>query len=204
MCVCGEDCPFDTLSRDIFYEIHITVKDADVEKFKDACEEIGVKPILLDLQKEGLFDLMTSSIIKTAFLEEAYNIATSIYAQLLVRNFIVIRSKIETVPWNPEISKCPNGYYETHLAIKCPDSMLPALKEIAILAKSHISKNIFKKIDDVPVYMVTYRTYSQNIKLHENYVNIIKKALGEFEITKVISEFCVFDSNLDHDNEWIK
>ena len=48
------------------FEIHITVKGADAGMFKTACEEIGIKPVLIDAQTqdgESVFmDLQTSQV----------------------------------------------------------------------------------------------------------------------------------------------
>ena len=46
------------------FEIHITVRTDDIERFRDKCSAIGVKPIVLDL-KDDLQDVMTSSVIMT-------------------------------------------------------------------------------------------------------------------------------------------
>lgn len=87
------------------YEIHVTVDtsenffECDIDGFKSKCQEIDVKPIVLDLEmKEGtLKDIMTSSKHfgdnRTAY-EEANRIAN----KLTSFGYKVVRNKIETVP----------------------------------------------------------------------------------------------------------
>lgn len=116
------------------YEIHVTV-DAEsfvytggLEDFKTDCNEIGVKPIVLDLEmKEGtLKDVMTSSKHfgdNKSVYEEANRIAN----KLTSFGYKVVRNKIETVPWHPAAPTSntfyvgeviPNGcYFESHIGV---------------------------------------------------------------------------------------
>ena len=97
------------------FEIHITVdgcemrdpiffdrKKFDIDQFKVACNKIGVKPIVLDLEANSTIikDHMTSSKHfgdnKSAYLE-----SQRIFEELEKFGFDVVRTKIETVPWHP-------------------------------------------------------------------------------------------------------
>lgn len=117
------------------FEIHITIDienlletNFTIDYFREDCNDIGVKPIVLDLEmKEGtLKDVMTSSKHfgdnKTAY-EEANRIAN----ELTSLGYKVVRKKIETVPWHPAAPTSntfyvgeviPNGcYFESHIGV---------------------------------------------------------------------------------------
>jgi len=86
------------------------------------CESIGVKPIVLDLDiNEGVMkDVMTSSK-HFGNNKTAYDECKRISNALREYGYIVVREKIETVPWYPaspkETSdKMPEDcYFESHI-----------------------------------------------------------------------------------------
>ena len=103
MCEC-EVCPFENPpNRDIFYEVHISVHTNDLERFIETCAFYRVKPIILDLMKEGIpNDVITSSKhtgTYTSVVAEAVKLAH----QISDSDFNVTRTKIETVPWHPNV-----------------------------------------------------------------------------------------------------
>ena len=173
------------------FEIHVTV-EADsflesISEFKEDCKDIGVKPIVIDLEiNDGsiLKDVMTSSKFfgdnRTAY-EESERIVKS----LRDKGYKVVRNKIESVPWHPaapqEIDKdhplwhgesIPNGcYFESHIGV----SIYPDQKEdletfirstltnghlIELSGTAKLSQNFFKKSNDGSrfVNMLTYRS----------------------------------------------
>jgi len=123
------------------FEIHVTVEVdlpvengevvnnwyGTIEEFKDDCNEIGVKPIVIDLEiNDGsiLKDVMTSS----KFFGDnrgAYEESERIVKELRDRGYKVVRNKIESVPWHmkaPSVlttdREIPNGcYFESHIGI---------------------------------------------------------------------------------------
>lgn len=200
------------------FEIHVTVKNAPVEDFKRACELIGVKPLLLDLQNNSgnnvLFDLMTSQV-HVGINTSAYAAMRDTSRQLTEFGFNVIREKIETVPWHPAAPSSndtdplmpPNCYFESHIAVICSEKRLDSLRIlVGNWQKCHLSKSIFKKMPDGTVkIMITYREYDstyERFKVNlDNYFQIILGA--GFEAETPIVEFSVFDSKVSHDAAWI-
>ena len=201
------------------FEIHITVKNAEVNKFIEACQIIGAKPLLLDLQKStgetALYDLMTSQI-HVGDNTSAYNAMCQTSAGLAAHGFEVVREKIETVPWHPAapskfdaiVVMPPNSYFESHLAVVIPTYRLNALREhIKTFEGCHISKNIFKKLDDDFVkIMVTLRSYTS---AYEDFQDRVKQCFnfiedGGFKVEDPIVEFSIFDTKVSHDAEWIR
>jgi len=217
------------------YEIHVTVDtsenffECDIDGFKSKCQEIDVKPIVLDLEmKEGtLKDVMTSSKHfgdnRTAY-EEANRIAN----KLTSFGYKVVRNKIETVPWHPAAptfktgEPIPNGcYFESHIGVVISPDEKEALQEfvqglndrcteagrIEIGGTCKLSQNFFKKSKDGSKF-VNMLTYRDNMTCREDFehgVEAIKWSLDKcgFEFEKVEVEYALYDTNVNHDSKWI-
>ena len=217
------------------YEIHVTVDtsenffECDIDGFKSKCQEIDVKPIVLDLEmKEGtLKDIMTSSKHfgdnRTAY-EEANRIAN----KLTSFGYKVVRNKIETVPWHPAAptfktgEPIPNGcYFESHIGVVISPDEKGALQEfvqglndrcteagrIEIGGTCKLSQNFFKKSKDGSKF-VNMLTYRDNMTCREDFehgVEAIKWSLDKcgFEFEKVEVEYALYDTNVNHDSKWI-
>jgi NTP pyrophosphatase (non-canonical NTP hydrolase) len=215
------------------YEIHVTVDvehylekfdggtpkiylDDIVDIFCDDCENIGVKPILLDLHlKDGAVfkDLMTSS----TFMGDnrgAYQEMKRISDELARVGWKVVREKIETIPWHPaapskkheQPTMPPNCYFECHFNVITPVERLEELDKLAKRLHFHKSRNIFKKItDDIVTTMVTHRRYASPYENVRHDIDSFKKMFEDsgFEIEKEIVEFSIYDSKVSHDAAWI-
>ena len=204
----------------LHYEIHVTVQTKHPEAFTAKCKEIGVKPIILDLQKKSgdvLCEVMTSSTISTydETVAEAKADMVSICTLLTKAGFGVVRSKIETVPWHPLAPSEHNGmkhfegsHFETHFGviINHPEDV-ENLKEISNRFNLHLSKNILKRRPDGSyIQMATYRSYDKVSEDFSLLVDEILKAMYAKHLTleklpKI--EFAVYDTNHLHDMNWI-
>jgi NTP pyrophosphatase (non-canonical NTP hydrolase) len=218
------------------FEIHITVKpeldfswDFTNDEFIDDCKEIGVKPIVLDLEmKEGsIKDVMTSSK-HFGDNRSAYEEANRIANELTSFGYKVVRKKIETVPWHPAAptfntgEPIPNGcYFESHIGVTItPDEkeLLQKFVEglnsgcteagrIELGGTCKLSQNFFKKSKDGSkfVNMLTYRDNMTCKEDFEHAVDAIKWSLNEcdFEFEKVEVEYALYDTNVNHDSKWI-
>lgn len=200
------------------YEIHVTVKSNNVESFKTACAAANVKPLLLDLQNSNgvavMQELMTSSVFmgnNSSVYAEMQRISNALVGQ----GFNVVREKIETVPWHPAAPsnkhaqpEMPlNCYFESHLAIVTSEADLPRLRDLVTKHGCHLSKNVFKRIDqDHFKIMSTYRKYDGIFENFKDSVEAIKKDIisAGFEVEKTIVEFSVYDSRVSHDATWLK
>ena len=165
--------------------------DKILDKFKEDCSIVGVKPIVIDLEiNDGsiLKDVMTSSKFfgdnRTAY-EESERIVRSLSS----RGYKVVRNKIETVPWHSQApstlktyKEIPNGsYFESHIGISIQPSdkiklsnfvkNLPdiywstynqALDGLKSLSGSaKLSQNFFKKSNDGSSF-INMMTYRSN------------------------------------------
>jgi hypothetical protein len=203
------------------YEFHITVRTSEIERFKGTCAALGVKPIVLDLQNQQgesvMHDVMTSS----TFMGDnpgAYNEMERIAAGLAEGDFEVVRKKIETVPWHPaapdaagvpepEQQMPKDCYFETHFGVVCNSMRRGELQGIAKQLDAHLSRNIFKKLDDENFkIMLTARSYIGSATAFKKRVEDIESTLREkgFDVDKVIVEFSVYDTRVNHDSSWIR
>lgn len=209
----------DQITYPVPYEIHLTVwvnKDInEIDRFKKSCEEIGIKPVLLDLHtRNGVTkDLMSSSIFY-GDNAGAYNEMKRLSELLQKRKHNVIREKIETVPWHPAAPsikynrlEMPKGcYFESHVAVITNEKDLPLLKDLSGQHSAVLSRNIFKKItDDEFVIMTTLRSYTLTYEEFKKSLDMFTLSLREnnFNIKKEITEFSIFDSDITHDKEWM-
>lgn len=199
------------------FEMHVTVRDADLESFKAACAKLDVKPLLLDLQKQQggtvFHDLMTSSV-HLGNNTTAYAEVQRISEGLKLQGFNVVREKIEAAPWHPAAPSREhhqpvmpkNCYFECHFAVIATEESLPRLRDVSQMYGMHLSRNVFKRIDDKQFkIMTTKRSYEGVREDFEHEVELCKNALimEAFTVDKTIIEFSVFDTKVSHDASWL-
>lgn len=221
------------------FEIHVTVEvdlpigDGDVttdwygsiSEFKEDCKDIGVKPIVIDLEiNDGsiLKDVMTSSKFfgdnRTAY-EESERIVKS----LRDKGYKVVRNKIESVPWHPAAPVISTGreiengcYFESHIGVIINNDEKKSLNyfvndflngdDVELTGTTKLSQNFFKKKDDGKfVNMLTYRSNTCGRITFQSEVEMIKSLLEEYcyDYEKVEVEYAVYDTNVTHDAKWI-
>jgi NTP pyrophosphatase (non-canonical NTP hydrolase) len=199
----------------ILYPVPEGTMELAIEHFKKACDTIGVKPIVLDLENGGesvMQDVMTSSKIvgsNADVLAECMRISKTLTGMGLK----VVREKIETVPWHPaapqyEGEDMPGDcYFEAHVGCIITPEEKDLLQEISEVHDSHLSRNFFKKIDDGKyVNMITLRHNKFDYVCFETALNELLVDLDRNNITyeKVISEFSIYDTKVSHDFLWVK
>jgi len=227
------------------FEIHVTVdasemrdpimgdsKSFDLEQFKLACKDIGVKPIVIDLEinsQVDIQDVMTSSK-HFGDNRSAYEESIRILGRLEDYGFKVVRNKIETVPWHPATptittgEPIPNGcYFESHIGVIITPDRKEDLQEfverlnerctaagrVELGGTAKLSRNFFKKKEEGKfVNMITYRNpMTSNKKFIEEVKQIensLKHWTNNFEYEKVEVEYAIYDTNVSHDLNWIK
>lgn len=205
--------------NNIPHEIHITVNCAqdEVDRFKEACKNLELKPIVLDLPLlEGgtMLDVMTSSHF-FGTTPDAIGHAHMYAAILGEYEFDAIRVKVETVPWHPAAPQDfshilnVNCYFESHVGVvmSSDDKLHTAdkLKMIAGNCHARMSRNVFKKYDNGEyIQMVTMRSYSHrhDFELQLDFLLNSLQSNG-FKYEKVIQEYSIYDTNVKHDSAWI-
>ena len=193
--------------------------DKILDKFKEDCSIVGVKPIVIDLEikdKSSIKDVMTSS----KFFGDnrtAYEESERIVKRLNGMGYSVVRNKIETVPWHPAAPQdkdkdhplwhgdpIPNGcYFESHIGVIVTKETKQNLEELVDFLNESIcefsgtaklSKNFFKKTDDGKfINMLTYRSDMVNAKEFEAEVRSIEKIISGKNDWSMLSHFRSFE-----------
>lgn len=210
-------------SKGIFplpFELHVSVADVDYDKvdlFKADCELIGVKPIVIELEKDikvVMRDCMTSSVI-IGDNNQAQIGLIRIANSLKNMGYKVTRQKIETVPWHPaapsivdtkEVIESNQNYFESHLRIVTTAEKRPVLQTIAKESGAHLSRNYFKRLSESEfIIMMTLREYKTVSEAFQDRVTSLHSKLERmgFIVDKVEIEYAIYDSNMDHDKIWI-
>jgi hypothetical protein len=182
------------------------------------CEENGMRPILIDLQSEDRnipSELMTSSKHKFDSLHQALELSKKQSKLFEENGMTVIRRKIETSPFHPEAPSEFNQYvlsdgrhFESHVQLLLSDDHSFNLSEISRVGNGHLSKNIFKKLDTGSfIQMITFRTYTgvkEDFDLKINNLCDYYEKLGLVLVKRPKIEFAIFDTNSQHDKNWLK
>lgn len=225
------------------FEIHVTVDvgleigegdvlnpwSGSISRFKEDCVEIGVKPIVIDLEiNDGsiLKDVMTSSK-HFGDNRSAYEESVRIVNELKDMGYKVLRNKIESAPWHPAApvistsKEIPNGcYFESHIGVVIMPDEKRELNYLVNFLNSEdgdeiielsgtvkLSQNFFKKSKDGRrfVNMLTYRSNKCGSPKFKSEVEGLKYILTKkgFEFEKVEIEYAVYDTNVTHDAKWI-
>lgn len=201
-----DDCVLAS-SRDIIYEIHITVDvspdDSEtVARFKEVCAKIGTKGIVIEnLSPSGniYYDVMTSGVVKTSF-DVAKEEMMSQASLLESMGFDVIRRKIETVSWNYPLNPEVKGYFESHNEFDVED--YDDFSSIVRNLGGYASRNVSKP----GVAIGTIRRKSKSWWLFGDELGPFINGLSNngYVAKKTINEYCPFDDNEKHDDTWIK
>jgi hypothetical protein len=200
-------------SSDVF-ELHITVaQTVDLTAFKSFCYKAGIKALVIDLGAELPVQPMTCSRITGSF-SEAMLEAQRLRDVLTNAGFEVIRMKLEAAPWNAGVpesdaqaQKAPSGnYFEHHTKLKLPKTAnLRLLEMLCESNNAHLSRNAFKVFTDgTSERLITQRHYGlgfASASLRFTAFLAVLKSF-DFKVQKTISEYCVFDSNLELDAAW--
>lgn len=203
------------------YEIHITINaesGIDIPEFRKHCAEIGVKPIVLDLQDQAGIKVMNDVMTSSKYYGhngDAFTEMKRISTALTSYGYNIVREKIEAAFFHSKAPfkadgdvKMPEGcYFECHFNVSCTTEMLPALSKIAKSTSCHLSRNAFKVFEDGSfTIMMTYRSYEQVYEDFESHLEFIKHNLKSygFGLEKEIVEFSIYDTKITHDKKWLE
>ena len=209
------DCPFD--GKEIpnnLHEIHVTFALPEGQQAftfeqqrkieRQILARTGAK--LLTIYPEGIpaQHMLTKRVYGTD--KEALDWANSIKSILRYYKLAIPRVKIETTPTNTEvISTYKDGYYESH--IECVGPWKTTRESLLSCTKGgfHVSANPFKASVDTETYMMTHRSKSKNFAYVQELINskVVEVELKEgIKVSRIIYEYCWYDSNIDLDKGW--
>ena len=199
------------------FEIHVSVSNkSKYSDFVEACKTIGVKAISLDLkdttEKTVLDEIMTTSKM-VGNNKQAYDEVERISTELTAAGFEVVRKKIETVSWHPAApkilgnKKMPKGcYFETHIEILVNMVNAGCLAGALTHWKASLSYNKNKAPEDgSKKALITIRDYKSFETMDEVSKNLHEYlTISGFKPSKPLIEYALYDTNPNHDKEWIK
>jgi hypothetical protein len=213
------------------FELHLSVLTKSIDEFEDVCEDIGVKAIVIELQKpdasHGMFDVMTSSHTEGT-PEDLVAHSREIIGNLNKRGFKVVRTKFEsdlnyegvpkrtvhiTDPFSGQVSSESTGtpfgtYFEAHIAVTALPETISDLPPFARQNDLHLSRNVFKHLPcGSVVQMMTARQYTGTVEDFEDRLRDLDYSLSTYRTGKVIEisvekEYVMYDSNKAHEGAW--
>ncbi len=193
------------------FEAHVTVGPCDLEAFRAACAELGVKCISIELSRgETKHQPMTGSFHHGEVVGvhgEVMELARS----LAKRGFDVTRAKIErhghlertTPETDAAAATAPStNYFEYHVKIAPPaDADLSALASRLAPFGAHLSRNAR---NDSGERFVTLRVRAGRITAEQRFAELLAMlAELRLDVRSRIREYTVVDSNLDLDKGWL-
>ncbi len=188
----------------MIFETHLTIEVIDINKFKLDCLKLGVKPIFI--QTENHSNELGDQIMTSSKHNDEYylNTLNKLIFEFENNNYKILRKKVEI---QPEETKHPEHiYYESHLRLKLPkDYNIDIIKELCIKSNFHLSKNLFKTDELYNYQMITYRNNFINYNTFQYIINKMIDILNKIDIgcDKIEIEECIFDSNINIDNNWL-
>lgn len=203
------------------YEIHVTIEAGtegiELERFKETCREIGVKPLLIDMHNRQGATVMLDAQTSSVFMGDnagAITEAQRISGALNKAGFKAVREKIETVPWHPAAPSRahenpvmpPNCYFEAHFNIIVTSETHERLRSVLVETEAHLSRNAFKMITDTEyVAMATLRQSTGTFEDFTEACDTLVSHLSDcgFAVPKTITEFSIFDTKVSHDANWL-
>jgi hypothetical protein len=200
------------------FEAHVTVEAADLaerQRFQAACEEMGVKCVLIELPRGATRSQpMTSTYHKgelAAVVEEVAGLAR----RLREAGFRVARLKLEAVATNEGVPATdeearrfpPGNYFEFHVKLTLPAAAdLEALRERCARHGAHLSANALKRDEAGRAErFVTLRVYGAGRGRAEGRFDELYRELAALgcPMSNKLREYTVYDSNAAVDAGWI-
>lgn len=172
----------------MYIETHITVDNNQKEFFLDICEKNNIKTTEIGFSSE----LCKENHLMTSIKNKLNNIDIDTHLEslyFLFKDINILRSKIE-------VDKAERfKYIETHLSID--------KEKIELYNNLNLSKNwvISFNINKNNVFSITRRIYNKNkIEEIKNDFEKLKSIINE---EKLELEYCIHDSNILLDSDWI-
>lgn len=193
------------------FEAHVTVGPCDLEAFRAACAELGVKCISIELSRgETKHQPMTGSFHHGEIVG-VHGEVMELARGLAKRGFDVTRTKIErhghlertTPETDAAAATAPStNYFEYHVKIVPPANADPtALASRLASLGAHLSRNARNESGE---RFVTLRVRAGRITAEKRFAELLAMlAELRLEVRSRIREYTVVDSNLELDKGWL-
>jgi hypothetical protein len=204
------------ISTHDLFEIHVTVApltDSKIKAFQAICREHRLKPIMIEFSNVSVQPMTCSR--HSGNLQGAHSEANRLATLLEAYGFHVNRIKIEAAPTNScvpqtdtDAQKASNTcYFEHHLKFRLEQTE-PGfeLTEVCSRFGAHLSRNAFKHFKDgIREQFVTLRAHGIGFEAAQGQALELTLAIEQlgYPVIASVSEYCVFDSNLELDDAWV-
>lgn len=206
---------------DGIFEAHVTVQvtsDAERERFAAACDDLGVKYILIALPTGVTASQPMTASYHRGLLESVQGEVLSLGAELLRRGFAVTRTKIEAIGPGRDVpeddaaalARPRDNYFEYHVKVRLsPDREPDALRRLEATCRAHrahLSRSARSvSSGGVETRFVTQRAYGAGRVTSGARFDALVRALeeGGFRPGKRLREYTVYDSDVGVDAGWI-
>lgn len=204
------------------FEMHVTVSGgAGVERFRQLCEELKCKTVLIELNaaKAGAHlsnQLMTASHHRGDSLYDLQERCFGMARRFVAEGFAIDRVKVEAmmsdegVPdADADAAQRKSNYFEFHVKLALDTADHEQYRRLAQLCadhSAHLSKNALKKMPDGREHrFVTLRLYRVGRVSAVDRLERCVAALqaGGFSIVSTQREYSCYDSNVQLDQGWI-
>lgn len=195
--------------------------EATKARFQEACDAVGLKALCLGLNFEGQGVI---SVLQSSRYYKCEDTRTPVAlmlqdAEALGEFFNITRLKLEAVAVNPgvpvtddEAAAVPGDtYFEYHIKIKNPPTPEgdEILKALAARMTAELGVKVPFSCNDMGgknQRFLNARTYGMGYEASAALVERIAAAIEAegFEVSKIIREFIVFDTNKALDNGWLE
>lgn len=200
------------------YELHLTVHTnsaSEYESFKDLCAAIGIKCIQINFPEEEDERHTITGSFHRGSLEKVYDEARRLADDLTKSGFPVNRIKLETTMGNPAVPTTPaeaqrmsdDQYFECHAKVVLPASGADdRLRAICEEQSAHISQNASNRLADGSIGVFITQRFFRTTKgeaLAEFSRLLATLRSSGYEISNVLREFAIVDTNILLDEKWI-
>ncbi|MFO0668502.1 MAG: non-canonical purine NTP pyrophosphatase [Polyangiaceae bacterium] len=209
------------VAYDGIFEAHVTVRvtsDAERERFAAACDELGVKYILIALPTGATASQPMTASYHRGLLEAVQAEVLALGAELMRRGFAVTRTKIEAIGAGRDVpeddaaarARPRDNYFEYHVKVRLSTAREPdavhRLRGICATHRAHLSRSARAVSDGgVETRFVTQRAYGAGRVSSGARFDALVRALeeGGFRPGKRLREYTVYDSDVGVDAGWI-
>ena len=201
------------------FEAHITILAAELttrEKFRDVCQGLGVKCILIELPNGITRSQPMTASYYHGTLEDVLAEVQSLAQAIADAGFEVTRIKVEAMIDNCDIPEDDedvqalpaSNYFEFHVKVTLPgDADVATLQVQCRQRGGHLSANTFKyQRDGQQQRFVTMRLYGVGRRSAEaRFDELLQWLEGEgLKLSHKLREYTVYDTNLALDAGWIE
>jgi hypothetical protein len=196
------------LKNSIPFEIHITVEKLSPDKqptFIELCILNEAKPLFIELAKGNYISQpMISKVVCSNSFESVLSLATNLSKKFSKNNFNVNRLKVEVPSENSllfnNFYSSFEKYFEWHAKINFIN-----IDALSMLCKNHMVHLSLNALKNEPGFrFITLREFGKKIIFESRISNLISDLeKGHWTISKIQSEYCIYDNNKFLDTGWL-